>query len=271
MRCRGEEITGQTSDQSVWLGKGSTSTSLPVACDSDRKNRTLTSTQQLVISMRVTCNQRLVWHVVAILLSVLGSVILFADRFIILQEVRREVTLNNESEYLRQWLNDTTAITAKFFLFNITNSHLIESGDDADIHVKEIPPIVYDVRRQREVLTMNETAIQYQPITFFDLNRELSANTSLDQLLHMVNIPLAVIVRNAESADKLIRRASAVLALASGSHVFTERTGNEILFEGYRDPLFDLVKKVEQKARLPGADRIPDVFSLMKDVSHCIP
>lgn len=228
------------------------------------------SPQRLVISsMRVTCNQRLVWHVVAILLSVLGSIVLFADRFIIQLEVRREVTLNNESEYLRQWLNDTTAITAKFFLFNITNSHLIESGEDADINVREIPAIVYDVQRQRKIITMNDSAIEYQPISFFTFNPNLS-ESSLEQLVHMVNIPLAVIMRNAGSADKLVRRASSVLARASGSHVFTQRSANEILFEGYRDPLFALVKAVEQRARLPGADRIPDVFSLMKDVSHSI-
>lgn len=218
--------------------------------------------------MTVTCNQRLVWHVVAILLSAVGSILLFADRFIIQQEVRREVTLAPDSPYLSQWLNDSTAITAKFFLFNITNSHLIESGDDYYIHLQEIGPFVYDVKRQRNILAINDSMIQYQPIRFFSYDNNSSGNVALDHRLFMVNIPLAVVIKTARQAERVIRRASSVLAIASRSHVFTKRSADEILFQGYRDPLFALVKAVEKSARLDGADKIPDVFSLMKDVSE---
>lgn len=217
--------------------------------------------------MMVTCNQKLVWHVVAVLLSAVGSILLFTDRFIIQQEVRREVTLATDSPYLSQWLNDSSAITAKFFIFNITNSHLVESGDDYYIHLQEIGPFVYHVKRQRNILTMNETTIQYQPISTFTYDRNLSTSVELDHRLSIVNIPLAVVIKTARLAERVIRRASSVLAVASRSHVFTRRSADEILFEGYRDPLFALVKAVERTARLDGADKIPDVFSLMKDVS----
>lgn len=220
--------------------------------------------------MIVTCNQKLVWHIIAILFSAGGSLILFADRFIIQEEVRREVTLTNHSEYLQQWINDTTPVSAKFHVFNITNSHFIESGDENEIQLQPLGPFVFDVKRERHILFMNDSVIEYQPINYFYYNESLPGNAPLDLLVDMVNIPLATIMRKSHDSGPVADAACALLAIASHSKVFTQKSVREILFDGYKDPLFALVKMMEETARLPGADEIPDEFAIMKDVSEWV-
>lgn len=217
--------------------------------------------------MVVTCNQKLVWHIIAILCSAAGSLILFVDRFIIQEEVRREVTLNNGSEYLSQWMNDTTPISAKFYVFNVTNSHLVESGDEEDVRLNQVGPFVFHVTRQRNILSMNESVIEYQPINFFTYDSSAPDNSLLDLSVRMANVPLAVVMRSARATGEVVTRACSLLAMSCHSHVFTERPVRQILFEGYNDPLFALVKMMEQVVRLPSADKIPDYFAIMKDVS----
>lgn len=217
--------------------------------------------------MIVKCNCKLLWHIIAISFSALGSLILFADRFIIQEEVRREVTLNDDSEYLKQWRNDTTPVSAKFYVFNTMNSQAIESGEDAVIRVQEVGPFVFDVKRERNILSMNKSVIEYQPINYFTYNESDPQNSPLDVSVSMANVPLAVIIQNAGASGGAAAATCSLLAMASHSRVFTDRPVRQILFEGYKDPLFALVKMVEEAARLPSADAIPDVFSIMKDVS----
>ena len=221
-----------------------------------------------VISMIVTCNHKLVWHIVAIIFSAAGSLILFVDRFIIQEEVRREVTLNNGSQYLNEWRNDTTPVSAKFYVFNITNSDSVESGNEEDIRLDAVGPFVFDVKRQRNILFMNDSVIEYQPIDVSVYDASAPENSPLDLSVNMANVPLAVIMRKAREAGFLATKACSLLAVASLSRVFTKRPVRQILFEGYKDPFFALVKMMEKTARLPGADKIPDYFSIMKDVSR---
>lgn len=217
--------------------------------------------------MIVTCNQKLVWHFIAILLSVVGSLILFADRFIIQEEVRSQVTLADHSQYLQQWMNDTTPVSAKFYVLNITNSHLIESGDEDQIQFQPLGPFVFNVKRERNILSMNDSVIEYQPINYFSYEESLPGNAPLDLFIDMVNVPLATVMQKSHESGPVADAACALLAIASHSKVFTRRSVREILFEGYKDPLITLVKLMEETARLPGADEIPDEFAIMKDVS----
>lgn len=217
--------------------------------------------------MVVTCNHKLVWHIIAILCSAAGSLILFVDRFIIQEEVRREVTLNNGSEYLTQWMNDTTPVSAKFYVFNVTNSHLVESGKEEDVRVNAVGPFVFDVKRERNILSMNESVIEYQPINFFTYDAFDPENLPLDLSVRMANVPLAVVMWRGRAAGEVVTRACSFLAMTCHSRVFTERPVRQILFEGYKDPLLALVKIMKEAARLPSADEMPDDFAIMKYVS----
>ena len=219
--------------------------------------------------MILTCNQRLVWHLFAGLLTVSGSLLLFCYRFIIQTQVAREVTLANGSAYLDQWLHDSTPVAARFHVFNLSNSQAVEAGEASDLLLREVGPFVFDVLRERRVLRMTETMIDYQPISYYTFNARASRNVSQDVAVHMINIPLAVAMESVRREGLLLKKACAWLAEMSDSRVFTEeRTVRQILFEGYKDPLFTLMKLFEETAHLRSASKIPDEFSLMKDVSE---
>lgn len=83
-------------------------------------------------------------------------------------------------------------ITFNVYVFNVTNSDDVLSNKTDKIEVREVGPYVFKEIKHKDIISMNDTEIEYIPRNTFFFQEDASLPLSLQDEFTLVNPPLFV-------------------------------------------------------------------------------
>lgn len=129
---------------------------------------------------------------VGIALAVIGIVVIFAYPKIITNKVIEELPLVNGSESFKRWHEMDVPIKFKVYVFNVTNAAEVMKNESEKIHVEEVGPYIFKEIKHKDIVSMNETDIEYVPRNTFYFLENDSLPLTLKDKFTFVNPPLFV-------------------------------------------------------------------------------
>jgi len=149
------------------------------------------------------------------------------------------------------WKDLPVPITLRVYLFNITNAEEVAKKGAKPI-LNQVGPYVFEEYHHKyDEIWNNDNGT----VTYKQMNKWIPVSENLDELVTIVNLPLATMASQIEPLSSAAKGAmDAGLELFLGKEkLFVTKTAREILFDGYRDPLIDAADFLEKMGiKMPG-------------------
>jgi len=161
--------------------------------------------------------------------------------------------LRPHSTSLPMWKDLPAPLTAKMYLFNVTNADEVESSG-AKPEVVEVGPYTFYENHHKTKMVWNDNAtITYQQIRTWQFAPELSVGSLSDRvtIVNPVAATIGELVRS--KVPKALHAPLNWLLLAEKERLFVTHTANEIIFNGFEDPLLNVLDSLKAllKSLLP--------------------
>lgn len=193
--------------------------------------------------MAKTC--KIVTVALSVMALLVGIILITTDTQIFGWVYRHELVLSPSSASLPMWRDLPAPLTAKMFLFNVTNAHQVVK-EGATPHVEELGPYTfYEYHHKTNIVWNENNTITYMQNRTWVFAPELSEG-DLNDVVTVVN-PVAAAV-----GDMLRTKApKSTLWLIDGflnaqnEQAFVTHTANEIIFRGFDDPLLKTMNSLK--------------------------
>lgn len=180
-------------------------------------------------------------------------------------QIAKKLVLKNNSMLLERWSKPNVPMYFKVWLYDIKNAQEIIDKRDTKPQVEEIGPFVFNLKRQKDVISFAGDNLYYTERKIYHFNRKLSC-CAINTTVTIPNIPLVAVVDRALGYNlpllgrfipRLINRAIQSLR----EQLFVRKQVNEILFDGYD---VELLKMVSRIGSLVGLPQQSQKFALLK-------
>uniref|UniRef100_A0A6G1SEV4 Lysosome membrane protein 2 n=1 Tax=Aceria tosichella TaxID=561515 RepID=A0A6G1SEV4_9ACAR len=180
-------------------------------------------------------------------------------------QIAKKLVLKNNSMLLERWSKPNVPMYFKVWLFDIKNAQELIDKRDTKPRVEEIGPFVFNLRRQKDVISFAGENLYYTERKIYHFNRKLSC-CAINTTVTIPNIPLVAVVDRALGYNlpllgrfipRLINRAIQSLR----EQLFVRKQVREILFDGYD---VELLKMVSRIGSLVGLPQQSQKFALLK-------
>ncbi|CAG7817229.1 unnamed protein product, partial [Allacma fusca] len=146
-------------------------------------------------------------------------------------ELSKRLRLEPGTQIWDIWTNVPIPIYMKFTFFNVTNPEEVIRG--AKPIVEEIGPYVYEEKRRKIVLNVNDETVKYRPKTYYYFRHDMSYGTEDDNIT-MLNVPYVGIARIAWQVSKqpfVLEMLDDMLS-DKGEQLFHTHSVRDFLFDG---------------------------------------
>lgn len=181
------------------------------------------------------------------------------------QQISRKLVLKNGSMLLERWSKPNVPMYFKVWIYNVKNAQELIGKRGTKPQVEEVGPFVFDLKRQKDVISFAGENLYYTERKIYKFNRELSC-CAINTTVTIPNIPLVAVVDRALGYNlplvgrfipRLINRAIQSLR----EPMFVRKQAGEILFDGYD---VELLKMVSRIGALVGLPQQSQRFALLK-------
>lgn len=202
---------------------------------------------------------------IGLIVCVMAICCIFMLPTLVSNQIAKKLVLKNNSMLLERWSKPNVPMYFKVWLYDIKNAQEIIDKRDTKPRVEEIGPFVFNLRRQKDVISFAGDNLYYTERKIYHFNRELSC-CAINTTVTIPNIPLVAVVDRALGYNlplvgrfipRLINRAIQSLR----EQLFVRKQAREILFEGYD---VELLKMVSRVGSLVGLPQQSQKFALLK-------
>lgn len=191
-----------------------------------------------------------------------------SDREIFLQQ---DQFLLKNSKKLKWWTeNPSLKHQTEFYFFNVTNPEEVNEGKQPIL--VELGPYTFNEKRIYKIDGWDDKneflSLKYRKNYFHD------GGKSLDDKVTVLNVPLISvynIVRNWKSLPSVFFKLLIYPILNHHYHLFVTQTVGDLLFNGYKDSIVDLIFKIRNDfkidLKIPSSINQNGRFSFMASVS----
>lgn len=222
---------------------------------------------QQVVSRRGRLKQILILALffIGLIICVTSIVCILLLPTFVSNQIGRKLVLKNNSLLLERWSKPNVPMYFKVWIFDIKNANQIAQDRTIKPQLEEIGPFVFNLRRQKDVVSFAGDNLYYTERKIYHFNRELSC-CAINTTVTIPNIPLVAVVDRALGYNlplvgrfipRLINRAIQSLR----EQLFVRKQVREILFDGYE---VDLLKMVSRIGSLVGLPQQSQKFALLK-------
>lgn len=163
------------------------------------------------------------------------------------------------------WKETPIPMYIEFYLFNWTNSQEVLKDWSVKPNFEECGPYTFSERHIRVNVKWNDNGtLSYQQKRIWQFLPEKSKG-SLDDKITNLNIIVATVAYTVRDQHYLVKLAVNILLKEKEGSLVSTHTANELLFEGYNDPLLKLAKKLN----ISGLNIPFDKFGWFYGVSVC--
>jgi len=165
------------------------------------------------------------------------------------------LVLKNNSMLLERWSKPNVPMFFKVWMYNVKNAQELIGKRGVKPQLEEVGPFVFNLRRQKDVISFAGDNLYYTERKIYKFNRELSC-CAINTSVTIPNIPLVAVVDRALSYNlplvgrfipRLINRAIQTLR----EPMFVRKQVGEILFDGYDVELLRMVSRIGSLVGLP--------------------
>lgn len=103
------------------------------------------------------------------------------------------MALESGSQALDNWENVQVPVYFNVYFFDVLNPDEIADGSWKEIKVKQRGPYVFNEKKTKDIIDMDDNHITYEPINTYVFNQEMSSSLTLDDNITAVNVPLMVL------------------------------------------------------------------------------
>uniref|UniRef100_A0A182QLD0 Scavenger receptor class B n=1 Tax=Anopheles farauti TaxID=69004 RepID=A0A182QLD0_9DIPT len=160
------------------------------------------------------------------------------------QVLRNKLVVKNGSANYDNWIRTPIPMYLEIHLFNWTNPDEVARNRSAKPHFVEMGPYTFSELHERVNLVWNDNAtVTYEQRRTWHFVPELSNGTLDDQVtnLNVITLNAAHYLRHVSS---FLKPAISWFLKTEGSLVWKNKPVRELLFEGVKDPLLDLLKTI---------------------------
>lgn len=207
----------------------------------------------------------LILFIIGLIVCVTSIICILLLPSFVTNQISKKLVLKNNSLLLERWSKPNVPMYFKVWIFDIKNAQEIIDQKGTKPHIEEIGPFVFNLRRQKDVISFAGDNLYYTERKIYHFNRELSC-CAINTTVTIPNIPLVGVVDRALSYNlplvgrfipRLINRAIQSLR----EQLFVRKQVREILFDGYE---VDLLKMVSRIGSLVGMPQQSQKFGLLK-------
>jgi len=167
--------------------------------------------------------------------------------------MQTQVTLGPDSQSEKFWADIPAPLLTKVYLFNVSNPKEVSSTGAKPI-LKEVGPFVFDEYHKKVKIQWNENndTVTYQQIRTYFLDK-VQSTKAMDEPVTIINAPGAVLGALVEPMSPFLRTMVQLGISALKEKLFVTQTPQDIVFDGYTDPILDAAKTLaELGVKIPG-------------------
>lgn len=165
--------------------------------------------------------------------------------------LHEKLVLKPGSVNYQNWIKTPIPMFLEVYLFNWTNPEDLGKFPEVKPHFQEMGPYVFHEVHERKNLmwnTNNTVTFNQRRTWHFD---PVLSNGSLDDTvtnLNVISLNVAYFMRN---SNYFLKKAADVMVELDSTFLWRGKTVRELLFEGFEDPLLDLLKTLNGTIELP--------------------
>lgn len=235
---------------------------LTAASNGKKNNRTLIGQTQCWPGKQALI---LLLFIIGLIVCVSSIVCILLLPSLVSNQIAKKLVLKNNSMLLERWSKPNVPMFFKVYLFNVKNAQELIDKRAIKPEIEEIGPFVFNLKRQKDVVSFAGDNLYYTERRIYHFNRELSC-CAINSSVTIPNIPLIAVVDRALGYNlplvgrfipRLINRAIQSLR----EQLFVRRQVREILFDGYDVELLRMVSRIGSLVGLPQQSQ---KFALLK-------
>ncbi|XP_068632720.1 protein croquemort-like [Battus philenor] len=173
---------------------------------------------------------------------VVGAVMVVYWPTIFFEQLKKMMILSKDSTSFSIWREIPIPMYLECYMFNITNVDEILAGKNVTLKVEQLGPYVYMEQHSKVNITWNDNGtITYYNERWWHFQPELS-NGSLSDQITSINPIVATVGYVLRHEPLFLRLAVDVFMRLNHENMFLTANVSSWLFDGIRDPLFDIVE-----------------------------
>uniref|UniRef100_A0A6M2DE38 Putative plasma membrane glycoprotein cd36 n=1 Tax=Xenopsylla cheopis TaxID=163159 RepID=A0A6M2DE38_XENCH len=157
--------------------------------------------------------------------------------------MRSQLVLKPGSKNFDMWKETPIPIYLELYLFNWTNPDDINNHDIKPHFVEMGPYVFYEKHVRVDLNWNNNKTVTFKQRRIWNFMPDMSTGT-LDDMVTNLNVIVSTVAYTVRSKHYLIQKAVDLLMREKREKLVITKSVRELLFDGYKDPLIDLIRKM---------------------------